>query len=38
MNKPFDQKDPSLVDMAPTILSQFGLPPGPQMEGKNLLP
>jgi predicted AlkP superfamily phosphohydrolase/phosphomutase len=38
MNKPFSQNDPSLVDMAPTILSQFGLPPGPQMEGKNLLP
>ena len=36
MNKPFSQDNPSLVDIAPTILSHFGLPPAPQMEGRNL--
>lgn len=37
MNKPFDNKKPSLVDMAPTILKAFGLPKGSAMEGESLL-
>jgi predicted AlkP superfamily phosphohydrolase/phosphomutase len=37
INRPFSQESPSLVDMAPTILSHFGLQPGSQMEGRNLL-
>jgi predicted AlkP superfamily phosphohydrolase/phosphomutase len=36
MNKPFNQDAPSLVDMAPTILSYFNLPSGLKMEGRNL--
>ena len=37
MNRPYHAEDPSLVDLAPTILSAFGLPKGPAMEGKSLL-
>jgi predicted AlkP superfamily phosphohydrolase/phosphomutase len=37
MNRPFDSKDPSLADLAPTILEAFGAPKGPAMEGRSLL-
>ena len=36
-NKPIKHKNPSILDLAPTILNEFGLKPGPDMEGKNLL-
>ena len=36
MNRPFRQQDASLVDLAPTILSEFGLPKHPAMEGESL--
>ncbi len=32
-NRPLLREDPSLIDLAPTILAEFGLPPGPQMRG-----
>ena len=35
-NKPIDEKDPSLLDMAPTVLQAFGLKPEPYMEGSPL--
>lgn len=35
-NRPIQSKDPSLVDLAPTILAEFGLPPTAAMVGKNL--
>jgi predicted AlkP superfamily phosphohydrolase/phosphomutase len=38
MNRPFRPGDVSLVDLAPTILDAFGVPPGPDMEGGTLLP
>lgn len=37
MNRPFDSSGGGLEDLAPTILSIFGVAPGPAMEGKNLL-
>jgi predicted AlkP superfamily phosphohydrolase/phosphomutase len=37
MNRPFQDKDPSLVDLAPSILSSLGAPKGPEMEGESLL-
>lgn len=37
MNHPFDEEKPSLVDMAPTILSALSVPKGPAMEGDDLL-
>jgi predicted AlkP superfamily phosphohydrolase/phosphomutase len=37
MNKKFSVESPSLVDLAPTILSAFGLQKGPEMEGSDLL-
>lgn len=37
VNRPFLTEDPSLVDLAPTVLAAFGLPAGPLMEGKSLL-
>jgi predicted AlkP superfamily phosphohydrolase/phosphomutase len=37
MNKPFETQDPSLLDLAPTILTALGLPRGSAMEGNSLL-
>jgi predicted AlkP superfamily phosphohydrolase/phosphomutase len=37
MNRPFDAADPSLADLAPTILDAFGVPKGPAMEGRSRL-
>ncbi|MCP4712314.1 MAG: sulfatase arylsulfatase, partial [Planctomycetes bacterium] len=36
-NKPINTKTPALVDLAPTILAQYNLPPGPDMIGKNII-
>jgi predicted AlkP superfamily phosphohydrolase/phosphomutase len=36
-NRTIRGKAPSLVDVAPTILAEFGLPTPPQMAGKNVL-
>jgi predicted AlkP superfamily phosphohydrolase/phosphomutase len=38
MNRPFGGEGARLVDLAPTILSAFGLPPCPALEGSSLLP
>ena len=38
MSRPFRGQGASLVDLAPTILGALGVPPGPAMEGKTLLP
>jgi len=35
-NKPIKHKYPSLLDLAPTILSEYGLKSGPDMEGKDI--
>lgn len=37
MNQPFRGDDPSLVDLAPTILAALGVPKGGEMEGNSLL-
>jgi len=37
MNRPFDDDEPGLEDLAPTILSALGVPAGPEMEGRGLL-
>ena len=37
MNRPFNETQASLVDMAPTILNALGVPKGAAMEGENLL-
>ena len=37
MNQPFHGDDPSLVDLAPTILAALGVPKGAEMEGNSLL-
>jgi predicted AlkP superfamily phosphohydrolase/phosphomutase len=37
MNRPYDASDPSLLDLAPTILEALGVPKGPAMEGDSLL-
>jgi predicted AlkP superfamily phosphohydrolase/phosphomutase len=37
MNRPFRGEHASLLDMAPTILTALGVPPGQEMEGKSLL-
>jgi predicted AlkP superfamily phosphohydrolase/phosphomutase len=37
-NRPIGDKSPSLVDIAPSILAEFGLPTPPQMVGKNIFP
>ncbi len=37
MNRPFRSENPSLADLAPTILGAFGVSPGPAMEGRSLL-
>jgi predicted AlkP superfamily phosphohydrolase/phosphomutase len=36
MNRPINADQPSLVDLAPTILDALGVPPGAAMEGKVL--
>jgi predicted AlkP superfamily phosphohydrolase/phosphomutase len=36
-NRPLTSQAPSLVDLAPTILAEFGLQPPPPMVGKNIL-
>jgi predicted AlkP superfamily phosphohydrolase/phosphomutase len=38
MSQPFKKDQPSLVDLAPTILSALGVPKGSAMEGENLIP
>jgi predicted AlkP superfamily phosphohydrolase/phosphomutase len=35
-NQPIDRTDPDLIDIAPTVLQLFGLPPAPFMEGSPL--
>ena len=35
-NRPIDNDDPALIDIAPTALELFGLPPAPHMEGRSL--
>lgn len=37
MNRPFEDKDAALLDLAPTILEALGVPKGAAMEGKSLL-
>lgn len=37
MNRPFDTSDPSLLDLAPTILAALGVPKGGAMEGGSLV-
>ncbi|MCK4413104.1 MAG: alkaline phosphatase family protein [Candidatus Eisenbacteria sp.] len=36
-NAPIRARDPELIDLAPTILATFGVPPGEEMTGKNIL-
>ncbi len=38
MSRPFRTGQPRMLDLAPTILGALGVPPGPEMEGANLLP
>ena len=35
-NRPVPVEDPSIVDLAPTILGLYGVPPPPHMEGRSL--
>jgi predicted AlkP superfamily phosphohydrolase/phosphomutase len=35
-NRPIDNPDPALIDVAPTALELFGLEPAPHMEGRSL--
>jgi predicted AlkP superfamily phosphohydrolase/phosphomutase len=35
-NQPFDANNPSLVDLAPSILALYGLPRGPHMVGRSI--
>jgi bisphosphoglycerate-independent phosphoglycerate mutase (AlkP superfamily) len=35
-NKPIAKEDPALIDLAPTILAQFGLDKPETMTGKNI--
>ena len=37
MNHPINLAKPKLLDLAPTILSALGVPPGPAMEGSSLV-
>ena len=37
LSRPFRAEGAALIDLAPTILAAFGIPPGPQMEGTSLL-
>lgn len=36
-SRPIRKQDPSLLDVAPTVLKQFGVTPPPVMQGRNLL-
>ena len=36
-NRPIQSDEPALEDLAPTILTQFGVPVPPEMTGRNLL-
>jgi hypothetical protein len=36
-NRTITGASPSLVDLAPSILAEFGLPAAPQMVGKNIV-
>jgi arylsulfatase A-like enzyme len=38
MNRPFRDTEPSMLDLAPTVLGAFGVPRGDAMEGESLLP
>ena len=38
LNQPFRGQGARLVDLAPTILEALGVPKGPAMEGRSLLP
>jgi predicted AlkP superfamily phosphohydrolase/phosphomutase len=38
MNRPFQGDGASLVDLAPSIMAALGVPKGPAMEGRSLLP
>ena len=38
MNRPFRDDGARLIDLAPTITAALGVPKGPAMEGKSLLP
>jgi predicted AlkP superfamily phosphohydrolase/phosphomutase len=35
-NRPITKKEPELLDMAPTLLALFGLPPTPEMRGSDI--
>ena len=35
-NRPFRAAKPSLIDLAPSILAEFGLPAPPSMDGRNI--
>ena len=35
-SRPVDREDPAIIDLAPTILSMFGVRPAPHMEGRVL--
>src|SRR5205085_3396415 len=35
-NRPFRAAKPSLIDLAPSILAEFGLPTPPSMAGRNI--
>jgi bisphosphoglycerate-independent phosphoglycerate mutase (AlkP superfamily) len=37
MSQQFNKQEPSLVDLAPTILAALGVPKYQEMEGSNLL-
>jgi predicted AlkP superfamily phosphohydrolase/phosphomutase len=36
-NHPIHREDPAIIDLAPTALSLFGIPPAAHMEGKTLV-
>ncbi len=38
MNRPFQGEGAHLVDLAPSIMAALGVPKGPAMEGRSLLP
>jgi len=38
LNRPFRSEAPRLHDLAPTILAALGVPSGPEMEGRSLVP
>jgi hypothetical protein len=35
-NRPIVKEDPTLLDMAPTIMALFGLEPAPEMVGSSI--